>query len=143
MIQLLDIDENNWRTPLAVAEDQTAFVANPMKILARAYAYRSARSRAFLLCEGDTPVGMGLYHDCDELGSYIFSELLIDAQYQRRGYGREAVRQVLEALRQDGKYGKVTLCYIEGNDAARNLYQSFGFTETDRDGDEIIMELTL
>lgn len=31
----------------------------------------------------------------------------------------------------------------EGNDIARKLYEKFGFVETDRDEDEIIMELQL
>ena len=46
-------------------------------------------------------------------------------------------------MKKDGKYYKVILCYIEGNDAAQKLYESFGFVETDRDEDEVIMELGL
>ena len=46
-------------------------------------------------------------------------------------------------MKKDGKYSKVILCYIEGNEAAQKLYKSFGFVETDRDEDEIIMELEL
>lgn len=38
---------------------------------------------------------------------------------------------------------KYILCYIEGNNAAKDLYESFGFVEIDSDEDEIIMELTL
>ena len=45
-------------------------------------------------------------------------------------------------MKKEGRYNKVALCYIEGNDAARKLYKQFGFVETDRDGDEIIMEMT-
>ena len=46
-------------------------------------------------------------------------------------------------MKQDGKYSKVVLCYVEGNDVARKLYENFGFVEIDRDEDEIIMELIL
>ena len=46
-------------------------------------------------------------------------------------------------MKKDGKYNKVILCYIDGNEAAQKLYQGFGFVETDRDDDEIIMELVL
>ena len=46
-------------------------------------------------------------------------------------------------MKEDGRYHKVVLCYIEGNDAAKKLYESFGFEEIDRDEDEIIMELEL
>ena len=59
------------------------------------------------------------------------------------GYGKTATRMALELMRQDGKYDKVVLCYIDGNDAARKLYEDFGFRVTDRDEDEIIMEMML
>ena len=86
---------------------------------------------------------MGLYHDEPEMEAYIFSELFIDHRYQGQGYGKAATRRVLDELRMDGKFTKVVLCYIDGNEAARKLYESFGFAETDRDEDEIIMELEL
>ena len=112
-------------------------------MLARAYAYRAAGSRAFLVCDDRTPVGMGLYYDCDALSAYVFSQFFIDERYQGRGYGRAATALVLDAMRQDGKYGKVVLCYVEGNDAAKRFYESFGFVETEREEDEIAMELRL
>ena len=86
---------------------------------------------------------MVLYHDAESLDAYIFSELFIDERFQGKGYGRVATRLVLDNMKKDGKYNKVILCYIEGNEAAKKLYTQFGFVETDRDEDEIIMELVL
>lgn len=143
MIQLIDVDPGNWRSGLQVAESQKHYVANSAVMLARAYAYRNQRSRAFIVCDGETPVGMGLYYDLPEMGCYDFSQFFIDERYQGKGYGKEATKMVLDALRADGKYNKVSLCYIEGNEGAKKLYESFGFVETDRDEDEIIMELFL
>lgn len=140
-IRLEDINEGNWRVPLSVSEAQRAYVADRVNILARAYAYRNARSRAFIIFHEDTPVGMGLYYDCPALDAYIFSEIFIDKRYQGRGLGEKAARMVLTRMREDGKYRKVLLCYIDGNNAAKRLYQKLGFAETDQDGDEIIMEL--
>ena len=143
MIHLLDIDPGNWRCSLEVSEEQKHYVASAAVLLARAYAYRDRRSRAFLICEDQTPVGMGLYYDEPEYDCYDFSQFFIDRRYQGRGYGRAATGLILDTLRKDGKYSRVVLCYIEGNDAAKHLYESFGFRETDRDEDEIIMELQL
>lgn len=143
MIHFVDIDPGNWRTGLSVSEAQKGFVAEPVTILARAYAYREERSRAFLVCNDETPVGMGMYHDIPEMESYCLSELLIDHRYQGQGYGKAATGLMLEAMKRDGKYKKVVLCYIEGNEAAKKLYEQFGFVETDRDEDEIIMERSL
>lgn len=143
MIHLVDIDENNWRVPLKVSKAQERYVANSTTILARAYAYRNSRSRALFIYENETPVGMVLYHDEDSLGAYIFSEIFIDEQFQGKRYGKAATQLVLDNMKKDRKYSKVVLCYIEGNDAAKNLYESFGFIEVDHDEDEIIMELKL
>lgn len=112
-------------------------------MLARAYSYRNYRSRAFIIREDETPVGMGLYYDCPDMNAYDFSQLFIDERYQGRGYGKAVVKLALDDMKQDGKYNKVVLCYIEGNDAAKNLYEQFGFVETDRDGNEIAMEKML
>ena len=143
MIHLVDIDPGNWRLKLEVAESQKHYVANSSVMLARAYAYREQRSRAFVIYDDETPVGMGLYYDLPDLDCYDLSQIFIDERYQGRGYGRAATKLILDAMKQDGKYNKVDLCYIEGNDAAKNLYESFGFVEIDRDEDEIIMELQL
>ena len=143
MIHLVDIDPSNWRLDLKVAESQKNYVASSIVMLARAYAYREQRSRAFVIYDIETPVGMGMYHDCPELDAYDLSQLFIDERYQGKGYGKASTKLVLDAMQQDGKYNKVVLCYIEGNDVAKKLYENFGFVEVDRDEDEIIMELIL
>ena len=143
MVHLVDIDGGNWRIPLKVSKAQEAYVTNSTTILARAYAYRDSRSRAFLIYEDETPIGMVLYHDEESLKAYIFSEMFIDERFQGKGYGRIATKLVLDNMKNDGKYRKVILCYIEGNEAAQKLYKHFCFIETGRDEDEIIMELGL
>lgn len=143
MIHLVDIDPGNWRLGLKVSEPQKHYVSDAYAMLARAYAYREQRSRAFVICDDENPVGMGLYYDLPDLECYDLSQIFIDKRYQGKGYGKAATKLVLDAMKQDGKYSKAILCYIEGNNAAKDLYESFGFVEIDRDEDEIIMELTL
>lgn len=147
MIELRPITPDNWRTRLKVSPEQERFVASPAVLLARAYAYREQGSRAFVIYDGDTPVGMALYYiwyDEDGCGAYDFSQLFIDERYQHRGFGLEAARQILDMMREDGRFERATLCYIEGNDEARRLYEKLGFTHTgEADGDEIIMEKML
>ncbi len=144
MIRLEPITPDNWRPALRVREDQRRFVSDCNVILARAYAYREHRSRAFLVCKGDTPIGMAMYYDIEEWNAYDFSQLFIDERYQGHGYGQKAAELILQAMREDGAYDRTVLCYIEGNDAARQLYQKLGFSHTgESDGDEIIMELRL
>lgn len=143
MIRLVDIAPDNWRLGLKVSQSQKTHVADSATLLARAYAYRDYRSRAFVIYDDETPVGMGLYYDLPEMECYDLSQLFIDERYQGRGYGKAATQLVLDAMKQDGKYGKVALCYVEGNDVAKQMYEKFGFVETERDGDEIVMERPL
>ena len=144
MIRLETIDPGNWRLGLSVSEAQKMFVSDSAGILARAYAYRESRSIAYVVYSDDVPVGMALYYDCDELNAFDFSQLFIDERYQGNGFGIEAARQILELMKRDGKYDRVILCYIDGNEAARNMYEKLGFHLTgERDEDEIIMEKTL
>ena len=142
MIRLEPIGPDNWREPLEVYEEQQHFVFDPNKILARAYAYREQRSQAKLIFDDETPVGMLMWYDYPEQERYIFSQLLIDKRYQHRGFGMEAARLALDEMRADGRYPKVVLCYITGNEAARTLYERLGFHPVgEPDGDENIMVL--
>ena len=144
MIRLEPVTPQNWRLPLAVTEEQQAYVASVPVLLARAYAYRDCRSHALVIYAGDTPVGMALYYDCDAFCAYDFSQLLIDRRYQGKGYGTAAATAILQRMAQDGKYDRVVLCYIESNEVARRLYEKLGFVPTgERDEDEIVFEKTL
>lgn len=143
MVHLEAVNEANWRLGLQVAESQKRFVADSNTILARAFAYRDHRSNAYVIYDGETPVGMVMYYDCEALNAYDFSQLFIDARYQGKGHGKAALALIFDRMRADGKYKKVCLCYIEGNTAAKTLYEQFGFQQTDRDGNEIIMEMDL
>lgn len=144
MITLEEVTPDNWRLGLKVSQAQQAYVSNDMKLLARAYAYRNHRSKALIIYNDNTPVGMALYYDCEELEAYDISQLFIDEKYQGNGYGLEATKKLIELLKSDGKYKKITLCFIEGNTAALSLYQKCGFKLTgEKDGNEIIMEKEL
>ena len=144
MIRLETINPDNWRLSLKVSDAQKSFVADSATMLARAYAYRESRSKAYVIYNDTLPVGMALYYDCAELNAYDLSQLFIDERYQGNGFGIEATKQILDKMKSDSKYDKVILCYIDGNEAARNMYEKLGFTLTgDRDEDEIIMEKAL
>lgn len=147
MIHLEPVTPDNWRERLEVRPDQEKFVASKTTILARAWAYRDSRSRAFMIYHDGTPVGLAMYHDYEdpEEGEfcYDFDQLLIDARYQGMGYGTEAVQKILALMEAEGKYDKVVVCCVEGNDDARRLYEKFGFRKTLEEDGEIIMEKTL
>lgn len=144
MIYLEDINEQNWRIPLAVSKKQEKYISNPMKILARAYAFRNNGSYACMIYAEDEPVGMALYYGCPEMDAYDLSQIFIDERFQGKGYGKEATILLIDRMRAEKKYDKVVLCYIEGNEVAKSMYESIGFRHTGEvDEDEVVMELYL
>lgn len=143
MLRLVNVDENNWRIPVKVRECQKKEVAGRMELLARAYAYRNKGSRAFFIFEEEKPIGMGLYYEDIESERYVLSQFFIDEKYQNKGHGKTAMEKILEEMRREGKYQKVYLCYIEGNEIARKMYEKLGFRYKDREKDEILLEIDL
>ena len=59
---------------------------------------------------------------------YIY-DISIDPERQGRGYGRAVMRLAEEEAR-SRSIGRIELNVFGGNDVARNLYRSLGYTET-------------
>lgn len=144
MVSLKTVGPENWRLGLKVAEAQRSFVSDEQRLLARAYAYRESRSRAYVIYQDEIPVGMALYYDCEQQKAFELSQMFIDERYQGKGLGIQAAQEILARMKADGKYDRVLLCYVEGNLAAKAMYEKLGFSPTgQRDGKEIIMEKSL
>lgn len=67
---------------------------------------RIMRSESLVICNEDTPVGMGMYHDCTDLDAFVFSQILIDDRYKIRRYGEAATKLVLDEMNMYDKYSK-------------------------------------
>lgn len=143
---------------LRVSEAQKNFVAGNEASIIEAYTAITGNGYAFPfgIYEGDTPVGflmVGFDTDDDwedapsvAKGNYNLWRLMIDQNYQKQGYGKEALRLALEFIR-TFPCGEAEFCWLSyepENEAARRLYHSFGFTETgEMDGEELIAVLRL
>jgi len=127
MIHLEKITPENWRLDLKVSDKQREYVLDSIGILARAFAYRESRSQVFVIYDDDVPIGMSMHCDADEWNAYELCQFFIDQRYQGMGFGLRAAEMILELMKADGKFDKVVLCYIEGDVAAKNLYEKLGF----------------
>lgn len=151
--------KNVWELlKLTVSESQKNYVAANEISIIEAYTAISRNGYAFPfgIYNGDTPVGflmIGFDVDDDWVdapdiakGNYNLWRLMIDKDYQNRGFGRKAVQLVLDYIKTFpcGKAEYCWLSYEPENKAARQLYRSFGFEETgDMDGEEVIAVLKL
>ena len=133
MIRLTPIDEGNFfaARALAVAPEQRGYLDSAEGILARGYLYRSQNARVWGVEADGTLVGLALVKDMDEEPAcYDLQQFMIDARFQGRGYGAQALRLILERLRGEGKYGCVEVCVKRDDSAALRLYDRAGFSDT-------------
>lgn len=143
---------------LRVAENQRHFVSANDRSIIEAYITLTAKGQVFPfgIYEDETPVGFlmigfGTDDDWDDApavaaDNYNLWRLMIDERYQKKGYGREAVRLALEFIKTVpcGKAEYCWLSYESENEVAGRLYRSFGFVETgEMDGNEVIAVLKL
>ncbi|MER9303014.1 GNAT family N-acetyltransferase [Mesorhizobium sp. M0293] len=143
-IRLVAVTEANRAlvAALELAPEQMDFVASNADSLEEAETDEDARPRVIMA--GDRVVGFLMYEaprDDDEARIYRF---MIDRASQGRGYGKAALREVLDEIKRLGHIRHVSICYEPENDAARNLYRSAGFVEEGLDEDgEMIADLVL
>ncbi len=145
-IRLVKVDTENFDslTHLSVTEEQKKYLVENTYSLAEAYA--TVAEGRFVQCFGvydeDVPVGFLMisydFQSCCKaevpdfiVNNYDIWRLMIDRHYQRRGYGREAVRLALKYIRTFpcGKADYCWLSYDPENEAAKQLYRSCGFEE--------------
>lgn len=144
MITLREITSENWREciGLSVKESQKGFVAPNVYSLAQAKVYPSYKPLA--IYHGDEMVGFTLYGVDPEDNEMGISRLMIDQKYQGKGYGRAALAQLLERIKQEVSPHAIYLSFEPENKNAEALYRSFGFEHTGEvEGGELVMKLTL
>ena len=155
MLRLEKVNGKNvWELlKLKVSDDQRSFVACNDTSIIEAYTAITGNGYAFPfgIYDEDTPVGfLMIGFDVDDCwddapavakGNYNLWRLMIDKGYQKRGYGKEAVRLALDFI-ESFPCGKADYCWLSyepENEVARQLYRSFGFAETgEMDGEEVI-----
>lgn len=143
---------------LSVKEEQVSFVASNDISIIEAYTAITGGGYAFPfgIYDDSVPVGFLMigygvdeyWDDAPEIAdnNYNLWRLMIDKNYQHKGYGREAVKLALDFIKTKpcGEAEYCWLSYEPDNLVAKNLYRSFGFVETgDMDGEELIAVLKL
>lgn len=125
-----EVDSSNWEecTRLEVEDNQKDFVApNWYSILESKF-----DSGLFPICiyDGEQMVGFLMYDVDPDTHRTEMCRLMIDKEYQGKGYGRAAILRLLDLVKK--KYGNIKFyTSIEPNNAtAKKLYESVGFNMT-------------
>ncbi len=141
MIELRKITEENFIDAfhLKLAPGQEEYVSHPVRSLAQAYVYRDQCQPFGIYNDGRMVGYVMVIYDYD-IPEYDIWHMMIDKEYQGRGYGREAMGLVLDYIR-TGPFGdsnRVTLTCNRDNPVALKLYESMGFAATGNEDDDEI-----
>lgn len=160
MVTLRKITLENRRElfALRVSTEQSRFVAHNVSSIATCY---------ILASNGGHPLPFAIYSDEQMIGfvlivygitsyelpnriahnNYSIQRFMIGQQYQSQGYGKEAMRKILQYIRtfpvEPAEY--CWIAYKQDNLVARNLYRGLGFRENGEviEGDEVVAILKL
>lgn len=154
MIKFIEITNKNIVDVinLTVHDNQKKYVAENVVSLAEAYATRNEGNMALPyaiydedLLIGFVMIGYGTVGDEEEpsifKNNYILWRLMIDKQFQRKGYTKFILDKVVDLVKQEpcGKYNCLLVSYEKENLRGRDIYLKFGFEETDfLCGEEIV-----
>lgn len=101
MIHFVSITADNFEDAIKVkvSKEQEQFIAPVEWSLAQAYAFHDLFP--FLIYDGEVPVGFILFLIDRDKGEPCFeiSRFMIGEQYQRRGYGKQAITQAVAYLK--------------------------------------------
>ncbi len=131
MINLRTITKENIEDilNLSVSEEQKGFVSDNSESLAQAYVYHDT-AWPFAIYEDDTPVGFIMMGYYEAKQYYTLWKFMIDQRYQHNGYGRQALLQGLDFIKEKFNPDRIYTGVALGNHVAKELYESVGFVDT-------------
>lgn len=132
MITLKEVTAENFESliALSVREDQP-FVAPNLYSIAQAKIYPECTIKGIYLKE--EPIGFLMFGRDDEEVKTPYPWLIrfmIDARYQGKGYGKEALRLTLELMASTYPNEPIYLSTNPENKHAIAFYEAFGFVST-------------
>ena len=99
---------------------------------------------SYAIMAGDAAVGYVHFGAIRSGIGWAVAILIIDQHHQRRGYGRAAMKLVIEQVRTESPdTTSIWITYRPGNVAAERLYQSLGFEPVGEHEGDVLAQLTL
>ena len=142
-IRLERVDTSNFRSliKLKVAQHQVKYIASNMYTIAEAYVEQHLVPYAIMA--GDEVVGLLASENNpqdNQEDRYWVPRFMIGEQFQRKGYGKAAMKLILEQLTQEPDCDRVRLSVVPENEQAIAFYTNIGFIKTGQinHGEEIL-----
>lgn len=128
---------------LRAGPGQQGFVAPNAISIAQAY---FDRERAWFraVFADETPVGFVMLSDDPEKPEYFLWRFMIDARYQRNGFGSRAIEILVDHVRTRPSAISLFTSVVPGDGTPGPFYEGLGFVYTgEKDEGELVMRLDL
>jgi diamine N-acetyltransferase len=150
VVTLQPIDESNREAVegLRVSPVQERFVSSVAESLLEAADEPDGRAISWAVYADETPVGFVMISDevgsSDYIPHYLW-KLLIDARYQRRGYGTATLDLIVGYFRGRPEVGELWTSAGQGVGSPIGFYEAYGFEQTGEIvfDDEVLLRLKL
>src|SRR4051794_40659183 len=117
MLYLQPITKDNWikAISLRVFEDQVNFVASNAVSLAQLNFLENFHAKGIYL--GEEMIGFTLYGIDEDDHEYWMYRMMIDQKHQGKGYGKEAIRLIIDDIKRmkEDRHLTITLSYEPAN----------------------------
>ena len=147
MVEFVEINEENYEAVLKLKitdeQNEGKFIAPNVRSIADAYVYRIAGDVfPYAVQDGEAVVGFVLLDEDEEEKEIMIWRMMVDKDYQGKGYGRAIVEKVMKQFEADSRFEVLIADYVKGNDVMGKLLESFGFEyeEFDEENNEYVMK---
>jgi len=144
IVTLQEITAETVRTicSLSVTETQKHFVAPNAISISQAHFEPKAWFRA--IYADDTPVGFVMLFDNPDKPIYFLWRFMIDAQYQKMGFGRQAIQLLIDYVQSRPEATELLVSYVPEEGGPGPFYHKLGFVPTgEMEGIEEVASLKL
>lgn len=125
-----NVTKDNWIEciSLSVLEEQKSFVASNLYSLAQSK--YDTEMRPVCIYDNEKMIGFAMYAQEPETGRTWIIRFMIDIKYQNKGYGKAALTELINLLKNTFNCTEIYLSYEPDNDIANKLYSNAGFVKT-------------
>ena len=121
------IDQNNFNEVISLKVEK--YCASNLYSLEQAKIYPHEITLA--IYNDDIPVGFIMYgKEPRDNHEYWIDRFMIDEKYQKNGFGEQALKMIIDTIKQDKTHNKIKVSTNPENMVARKLYAKLGFYET-------------
>ena len=152
MLKPLDKGNPDARIDLEIWPEQAHFVGSTSFLVKEQDISPSVE--LFSICQGQNTIGFVMFtkREFEDGIHYYVNQLIIDKRYQRQGFGKAAMKQIIILLKKRLSCSEIRISYDDDNIAAERLYLDLGFQKIGRidrnfkhvdEGGEILLSLAI